>query len=126
MDLDQLRDQIDAIDEELVSILNQRAKIVVEIGKLKNADQAPVYAPDREKVVLDKICRANKGPLPDRTLAAIYICLGRQDEAEAAMVKALAGQPDITLAKTVLDWEPRIPLESGLEMTVDYFRRLIS
>jgi adenylate cyclase len=40
--------------------------------------------------------------MPDaanRTLAAIYICLGRQDEAEAAMVKALAGQPDITLAK---------------------------
>ena len=35
----------------------------------------------------------------NRTLAAIYICLGRQDEAEAAMAKALAGQPDITLAK---------------------------
>ncbi len=72
MTLDELRKQIDAIDEELVAILNRRAEIVVEIGRLKSAEGAPVYAPDREKAVLDKIRKANKGPLPDKTLAAIY------------------------------------------------------
>ena len=72
MDLDELRKQIDVIDEQLVAILNQRAEIVVQIGKLKNQGGTPVYAPDREKVVLDKIRKANRGPLPDKTLVAIY------------------------------------------------------
>ncbi len=72
MDLEALRKQIDAVDEELVTILNRRAEIVVEIGRLKNVDGTPIYAPDREKRVLDKIRRANKGPLPNRTLVAIY------------------------------------------------------
>ena len=72
MDLEELRKQIDVIDEELVALLNRRAEIVVQIGRLKSADGTPIYAPDREKAVLDKIRRANKGPLPDKTLLAIY------------------------------------------------------
>ncbi len=72
MDLDELRKQIDIVDEELVALLNKRAEIVVQIGRLKSGSGAPIYAADREKAVLDKIRRANKGPLPDRTLLAIY------------------------------------------------------
>jgi chorismate mutase / prephenate dehydratase len=72
MTLDELRKQIDAIDEELVATLNRRAEIVVQIGKLKSAGGGAIYAPDREKAVLDKIRGVNKGPLPDRTLMAIY------------------------------------------------------
>lgn len=72
MDLSELRKQIDAIDEELVALLNKRAEIVVQIGRLKSGSGAPIYAADREKAVLDKIREANKGPLPDRTLLAIY------------------------------------------------------
>lgn len=72
MSLDDLRKQIDDLDAKLVDLLNQRAQVVVEIGRRKNTDGTPIYAPDREKAVLDKIRAANKGPLPDRTLAAIY------------------------------------------------------
>lgn len=72
MDLNELRKQIDAVDEELVALLNRRAEIVVEVGKLKQSDGTPIYAPDREKMVLDKIRKANKGPLLDKTLMAIY------------------------------------------------------
>lgn len=72
MDLNELRQQIDAIDENLVALLNRRAEIVVQIGRLKSGSGAPIYAPDREKAVLDKIRKANQGPLPDRTLLAIY------------------------------------------------------
>src|SRR6185436_19913508 len=64
--LEALRAQIDRIDEQLVNLLNERAKIVVEIGKLKQLSNAPIYAPDREKAVLEKIWRLNKGPLPNR------------------------------------------------------------
>lgn len=72
MDLAELRKQIDHVDEELVALLNRRAEFVVEIGKLKTAGGAPIYAPDREKEIFDKLRRANRGPLPNKTLIAIY------------------------------------------------------
>ena len=72
MSLDDLRKRIDEIDKQLVALLNERASVVVEIGELKSKDDRPVYAPDREKQVLAKITAANKGPLPDRTLTAIW------------------------------------------------------
>jgi len=72
MSLDELRKKIDAIDQQLVELLNERARIVVEIGKLKNQTAGQIYAPDREKVVFEKIVKANKGPLPDKTLRAIW------------------------------------------------------
>lgn len=34
-------------------------------------------------------------------------------------------QPDITLARKVLNWEPKVPLEEGLKLTIDYFRKII-
>jgi len=72
--LDELRQQIDDLDQKLVQLLNERAQVVVEVGKLKrnNSDAPPIYAPDRERTVLDKIKKANKGPLPDSCLMAIY------------------------------------------------------
>jgi chorismate mutase/prephenate dehydratase len=70
--LEPLRRQIDALDARLVEILNERAKVVVEIGKLKQQNNAPIYAPDREKAVLEKVRGLNKGPLPDRCLEAVY------------------------------------------------------
>jgi chorismate mutase/prephenate dehydratase len=72
MSLDELRKQIDALDEQIVQLLNQRAKIVVEIGKIKAALGTPIYAPDRERAVLDKVRKANCGPLPASTIEAIY------------------------------------------------------
>lgn len=72
MSLEDLRKRIDAIDEQLVELINQRAQIVVEVGNLKQADSTPVYVPHREKAVLDKIAQLNKGPLPDKTLQAIW------------------------------------------------------
>ena len=72
MSLDELRNRIDGIDLQLVKLLNERARVVVEIGKFKNKTASPVYAPDREKEVLARIVEANEGPLPDKCLAAIW------------------------------------------------------
>jgi chorismate mutase/prephenate dehydratase len=71
-DLSALRQQIDSLDGQIVSLLNQRANVVVDIGKLKQQTNEPIYAPDREKVVLQKVRSLNKGPLPDRCLEAVY------------------------------------------------------
>jgi chorismate mutase/prephenate dehydratase len=70
--LEDLRNRIDEIDYQLVKLLNERAGIVVDIGKLKSQTGSPVYAPDREKEVLEKVTKHNKGPLPDKCLQAIY------------------------------------------------------
>jgi chorismate mutase/prephenate dehydratase len=70
--LDDLRQRIDDIDARIVDLLNDRARVVVEVGKLKAQTNYPIYAPDREKAVLEKLSTLNKGPLPDRALRAIY------------------------------------------------------
>ena len=72
MSLDELRKQINEIDGRLVNLLNERARVVIEIGKLKNKNGAQIYVPDREKQVLKKIIQANKGPLPDKCITAIW------------------------------------------------------
>jgi chorismate mutase len=52
--------------------LNQRAQCAVEIGRLKRHTNLPVYEPDREKVILDHVCRINQGPLPGTDLRRVY------------------------------------------------------
>ncbi|MFH1883866.1 MAG: prephenate dehydratase [Planctomycetota bacterium] len=72
MSLEELRKKIDELDHQLVKLLNERARVVVEIGKLKTRTDKPVYSPDREKEVFARIAEANEGPLPDRCLVAIW------------------------------------------------------
>src|SRR6201996_8642169 len=70
--LDPLRLQIDQIDKQLVELLNARARVVVEIGKFKQSSGTQIYAPDREKAVMERVRGLNQGPLSDRTLEAVY------------------------------------------------------
>lgn len=72
MTLDELRQRIDDLDHQLVQLINERAKIVVDVGELKSKTDKPIYAPAREKEVFARITEANAGPLPDRTLKAIW------------------------------------------------------
>jgi chorismate mutase/prephenate dehydratase len=72
MSLEKLRNRINELDHQLVKLLNERARVVIEIGKLKNKTDKPVYAPDREKEIFARIAEANKGPLPDKCLVAIW------------------------------------------------------
>lgn len=71
-ELAKLREKIDALDADIVRLLNERARVVVEVGRVKQATNEPIYAPDREKVVLEKVSQFNQGPLPDRCLRAVY------------------------------------------------------
>lgn len=70
--LSTLRQRIDELDQQIVQLLNERAHVVVEVGQTKRANNEPIYAPDREHTVLQRIAKLNKGPLPPRTLQAIY------------------------------------------------------
>ncbi len=73
--LRELRDAIDQADARLVELLNERMRHVVEVGRLKNGTGAPIYQPDREAQVLQRVARANRahgGPLPDAAVTAIF------------------------------------------------------
>jgi chorismate mutase/prephenate dehydratase len=73
--LEVLRSRIDSLDQALIEVLGERAKLVVEVGRTKRLDGTPIYAPDREKRVLERALQRHHeadGSLPDRTIEAIY------------------------------------------------------
>ncbi|MFQ5963992.1 MAG: prephenate dehydratase [Candidatus Scalinduaceae bacterium] len=72
MNLKKLREKIDILDSKIVEILNERANIVKEIGKIKLRTNAQVYVPDRERQIYERIAACNKGPLSNKCLMAIY------------------------------------------------------
>jgi len=71
-DLSEFRRRIDKLDSQIIKLLNERASIVVDIGKTKRGSNAPIYDPDREQNVLRRIAKLNEGPLLPKTLQAIY------------------------------------------------------
>lgn len=73
MNLKDLRDRIDEIDNELLKLLNERAEIVKEVGKLKHQTNAPIYRPEREKEILDRLKSINNGILTDEAIDAIFL-----------------------------------------------------
>jgi chorismate mutase / prephenate dehydratase len=72
MDLENLRQKIDACDEEIIRLLNERMTVVKQIGEAKNQSGGEVYVPAREKKVFERIAEKNAGPMPDAALRAVY------------------------------------------------------
>ena len=62
--LKKLRRQIDNIDKQLIGLLNARAKVAWQIGKIKNMRGESLYSPERETEVIHKVNSLNKGHLP--------------------------------------------------------------
>lgn len=72
MTIPEHRKAIDALDGKIVALLNERTKHVLAIGAIKLQQGEEIYAPHRELAVLQRVCRANQGPLPNEGLRAIY------------------------------------------------------
>jgi chorismate mutase / prephenate dehydratase len=72
MSLQEHRREIDRLDQEIVHLLNERTRHVLKIGEIKMKLGEPIYAPYRERAVLERVCRRNEGPLPDATLRAVW------------------------------------------------------
>ncbi len=70
--LNSLRKRIDAADAKIVSLLNRRAAIILEVARAKHSTGTSAYCPDRERQVLAKIAGLNRGPLTENALRAIY------------------------------------------------------
>ena len=71
-ELEQLRGEIDALDERLVDLLNRRARLALDIAQVKQNNNEPqLYRPEREARVLDSVKAINKGPLPDEEITRL-------------------------------------------------------
>ena len=71
-DLAQLRVRIDRLDQQLLQLLNQRAQVAEQVGEIKKREGTPFFRPDRVAQVIEKITRANPGPLKGAHVAAIW------------------------------------------------------
>ncbi|MGH8664855.1 MAG: prephenate dehydratase, partial [Burkholderiales bacterium] len=87
-----LRDEIDALDERLVGLMNERARLAQRIGQLK--DDGPAYRPEREMQVLNRVHALGAGPLPPEALTRIYTEIMSACRAlEAPVAVAYLGPP---------------------------------
>lgn len=68
--LNQLRDQIDAIDDEILKLVNKRAEHAIEIGRRKKS--GIVYRPEREAQIIARLQELNPGPLPNERVAQLF------------------------------------------------------
>lgn len=70
--LNECREKIDAIDVDIVALLNARTTVVHEIGRVKRELDVPVYEPKREQQVFENITSANHGPLTNDALMRVF------------------------------------------------------
>jgi len=89
MSLEELRKQIDAIDTDLLRLLNERADVVHAVGKLKKREGLEIYAPEREEKLLKSLVKKSEGRLPEKSIRAIY---------REIMSAALALEEDLKIA----------------------------
>jgi chorismate mutase/prephenate dehydratase len=75
MTLEDVRIEIDRVDQDLLRLLNERADLVHHVGEIKRKEGLEIYAPDREERLLKKLIelnKQNKGRLPEKSIRAIY------------------------------------------------------
>lgn len=70
--VDALRQKIDQIDEKVVNLLNERASLAQRVGRSKSLSSQEVYAPHREKEILQRISDLNHGPLSTHAVSAVF------------------------------------------------------
>ena len=91
MNMADWRRRIDEIDRKLVELLNERSQCALEIGRIKQESNIPLYQPDRESEVLQNAESENKGPLTDAAIRRLFERI--IDEARSAERLAMQGDP---------------------------------
>jgi len=76
MTLEELRKKLDEIDDKLLELYNKRLEYVIKIGELKHKTNAPIFRPEREKEILDRLKKLNdkmKGKLNNSAIEALFL-----------------------------------------------------
>ncbi|MGE5248034.1 MAG: chorismate mutase [Verrucomicrobiota bacterium] len=72
MDMDELRKRIDLLDDVLLRIFNERARLALEIGHVKRERGLPVYDAAREKRIFERMKGENPGPLDGGAIVRLF------------------------------------------------------
>jgi chorismate mutase len=70
--LEQCRVRIDDVDRRIVDLLNERTRVVEEIGRVKREARLPIYEPKREEQVFQNVTQSNAGPLTPEALKRVF------------------------------------------------------
>lgn len=70
--LEQVRQKIDGIDDRVVELLNERARLVLEVGRIKSGSNMAFHVPGRERQIYERLLGSNSGPFPNDALRSIY------------------------------------------------------
>lgn len=73
MTLEDLRQQIDSLDDQMLAILNKRMEVVKQVGEFKKTTQTVIYRPEREKQIIDRLAAQNDGLLNRAAIEAIFL-----------------------------------------------------
>ena len=71
-ELDTLREQIDRVDEQILKLLNRRARVVQKIARLKSDRQTSTLIPRREFQIVRRLCKNNPGPFPNHGIESAF------------------------------------------------------
>ena len=72
MDIEDWRTKIDEVDMKLLELFNERSRYALEIGKIKKRERLPVFSPERERKIFDRLIAANSGPLSDAAVRRLF------------------------------------------------------
>ncbi len=70
--LDACRERIDSVDLKILELLNERTRIVEDIGRIKRTLELPIYEPKREDQVYRNVIECNPGPLTEHAVKRIF------------------------------------------------------
>jgi chorismate mutase/prephenate dehydratase len=73
MTLEALREKIDTIDDTLLELYNERMELVHQVGLLKNSSGSPIYRPEREQAILQRLKKRNSGKLTNGAIDALFL-----------------------------------------------------
>lgn len=95
MRLSDLRKHIDEIDSQILQLLNRRAEVAIEVGRLKSAQNLTFHVPQREEEIYDRLAASNTGPFPSQALRPVFrevisACLSLEHPLRVAYLGPLA------------------------------------
>jgi len=72
LNLQELRERIDGIDDQILDLLNARATVVLDVGKAKAGESREFYVPSRERAIFERLQARNGGPFPNESLCRVF------------------------------------------------------
>jgi prephenate dehydratase/chorismate mutase len=99
--LEDIRAEINALDEELLRLLNRRAAIALKVGESKTAAGLSLCDHTREREVIERMCAANDGPLDERAIVELFRAIIHESRRIQTIIQAQANQAPATDALTL-------------------------